>query len=368
MKTKAVLISVSTVICMLIYGYSAIEIDTGSTFGVEVNLSKPVSIVWPCEIAIVGDNGEKGLRIGPKVGRGWRGEAGGQAGYRFFVPIDGKYRIWAYCLWFDECANAIFTQVDELDRAIVGNDPIYNKWHWVRGFDVNLKKGTHSLLLSNHSDHIAVQKILLANSGSKGPTEGGLIFSDIFYDGFDGCDQGNFTNWSIISGTWHVQNPDSQTCLIENVLIGRSEKKSFIIYKEEDNWSSYSLDLAVKTIPSDLAESAFGICFGLKNHQNYYQLKIKANGNANKAKITILQKTASETVNLFQFSHNWNQNVWHQVQIRLNQNNIEIRIDDFEPRKILIESQITGGIGLLLEGKTTAYFDDIHVRKIIGEN
>jgi len=43
---------------------------------IEINADKPLAIDWPFEIAVVGDEGEKGLRIGPNIGRGWCGEAG----------------------------------------------------------------------------------------------------------------------------------------------------------------------------------------------------------------------------------------------------------------------------------------------------
>ena len=42
----------------------------------------------------------------------------------------------------------------------IGGGEIYNQWHWVRGFEVYLEKGTHTLVLSNHSDHICVQTVL----------------------------------------------------------------------------------------------------------------------------------------------------------------------------------------------------------------
>ena len=30
-------------------------------------------------------------------------------------------------MWFDECANAVFAKIDDLDKAILGNDPLYNQ-------------------------------------------------------------------------------------------------------------------------------------------------------------------------------------------------------------------------------------------------
>jgi hypothetical protein len=362
-KLKPSFLVMVALLCIATYGYFAVKIN-GPAFGISIDLSKPISIVWPCEISVVGDNGEKGLRIAPKVGRGWRGEAGGQASYKFFIPENGKYHIWAYCLWYDECANAIFAQINDLDKAIVGNDPIYKKWHWVRGFDIKLKKGTHSLVLSNHSDHIALQKIIFTGATSLRPQEAGIVFSDIFYDGFDGCDQGNFPRWRQIYGTWHAVNPDSQTCLIENALIGESEDEAFIVY-ENDNWDNYCLDLSVKLLPSDSEDCSVGICFGIEDPNNLYMLKIKPIQTDNKAKMTILRKQLHKSINLSEFKLPFRLNRWQQVQIGLDTKWIEVRISESNPVKTGIDEKITGGVGFLLEGKITAYFDNIHVRQII---
>lgn len=361
MRIKKFIILPFIFACVIIYSYSAIHTNNGQAFSISIDLGMPLSIVWPFEVAVVGDNGEKGSRIGPKIGRGWCGEAGGEASYKFYVPEDGKYHIWAYCLWFDECANAVFAQIDDLDKAVVGNDPIYNKWHWVRGFDVNLKKGTHTLVLSNHSDHISLQKILFTNSTSIVPEQCSLVFSDIFYDGFDGCDQGNFTSWEVVRGEWVVQNPTDQMCFIENALIGKSEGSSFIIYKS-DVWSDYSLNMAVKSIPSEDAEAAIGICFGVKENC-YHQLILRPIEGTDKAKVEICRKTYRETQVLANFEVPWQIDIWHQVEINLTENNISVKVDNTKPIEMPVSYKITGGIGLCLEGRITACFDDIHVRE-----
>lgn len=365
MLNRKIILMFSIVILSIIsYGYFAVKIDSNNEFEVCIDLSKPTSIIWPCEISIVGDNGEKGLRIGPNIGRGWREEAGGEASYHFFIPEDGKYCIWAYCLWYDECANAIFAKIDDLDRAIIGNDPVYNKWHWVRGFDIKLEKGTHSLVLSNHSDHISLQKILLSTSSSVGPMETDMIFSDIFYDGFDGCDMGNFTTWQQISGDWSVMNPESQTCLIENSLIGKSNDQAFIIYKN-DQWENYSVNISAKLLESESEEQSIGICFGVKSLDDFYLLQIRPTKENPKASMAIIKKGSeglSKIISEFECPFEINKS--EQIQISLDLGKIEIKISDNDPVNIEMAEQISGGIGLLLEGETEAYFDDIHVRSI----
>ncbi len=173
-----------------------------------IDAGKPSTVEAPFEIAKAGENGELVLRIAPNVGRGWRGEAGGEATYRFEAPASGEYCIWALCLWGDECTNAVYVEIgrvsddrdapgaapttqhwekgpdwrdtcaevghvqgQQLSKAVIGNDPVYNQWHWVRGWSIRLDQGPHVLRLSNHSDGMAVARLLLTNSPATHPDD-----------------------------------------------------------------------------------------------------------------------------------------------------------------------------------------------------
>ena len=364
MLIKKLITTIFVISCIITYVYSAVDIHTGQIFSIDVDLNKPMSIVWPFEISVVGDMGEKGLRIGPKIGRGWRGEAGGKATYRFYIPEDGRYHIWIYCLWFDKCTNAVFAKIDNLDRAIIGNDNIYGKWHWVRGFAVKLQKGAHALELSNHSDHISLQKVLLINSATALPDNCSLIFSDIFYEGFDGCHIGNFASWQAVSGQWLVQMPTKQECYFENALTGKSQDISLITYKGDD-WSNYSLNVAVKTFPSEDTKAAAGICFGVIDPNQYHYIKCYAIEKNDKFKMEVGKKTYQQTQVLTTFDTPWQIDKWNKVEIDLKEQNITVKVNSKVPVEIPINYTIKGGIGLLLEGKSTAFFDDVHVRTII---
>jgi hypothetical protein len=364
MLIKKITPTLFILMCVIAYVYSAINVHTTQTFSVNVDLGKPLAIFWPMEVAIVGDMGEKGLRIGPKIGRGWRREAGGKATYRFYVPEDGRYFIWAFCLWFDKCTNAVFARIDNSKKAIIGNDNIYKQWHWVRGYAIKLKKGAHDLELSNHSDHISLQKILLINSATALPDDCGLIFSDIFYDGFDGCHIGNFTSWQPVSGEWHVQMPPKQTCFFENALIGKSQDRSFIMYGG-DEWSDYSLNVAVKSFPSRDVNAAVGVCFGVEDANYYHCLRWQAIEGTDNFKIEVSRRTYEETQALAVYEMPWQIDKWNEIEIALNQDNISVKAGDLEPIKIPTTYSVKGGIGFLLEGDMTAYFDDVHVRTVI---
>jgi hypothetical protein len=364
MLIKKYISTLFVLMCVITYVYSAVNVHTGQTFSVNVDLGKPLAIVWPMEVSIVGDTGEKGLRIGPKIGRGWRDEAGGKATYRFYVPEDGKYYIWAYCLWFDKCANAVFAKIDNMDKAILGNDNIYKQWHWVRGYAIKLKKGAHDLELSNHSDHISLQKIHLINSATTLPDDCGVIFSDIFYDGFDGCHIGNFASWQPVSGEWFVQMPPKQNCLFENALIGKSRDRSFIMYRD-DEWSDYSLNVAVKASLSGDVKASMGVCFGVEDPNNYHCLKWRPIEGTDKSETEVSKREHQETQILTAFEMSWQTDKWNKIEIGLNEGDISVKINDSEPIKTPVTYSVKGGIGFLLEGEITAYFDDIHIRTVI---
>jgi len=362
MRIKKVIGSLLIFICVIVYGYSSIDANRSKNLSINIDMGTPLEIVWPCEISIVGEGGEKGLRIGPKIGRGWRGEAGGKATYKFYIPEDGKYHIWAYCLWFDECTNATFAQIDGMDRAIVGNDPVYNKWHWVRGFDANLNKGTRTLVLSNHSDHISIQKVLLTNSTSVRPEDCGLVFSDIFYDGFDGCDQGNFGDWKIISGDWKVEHRSDKKNPLENVLVGTSQTDAFIIY-DRSNWSDYAVRLMIKANSMAAPQINANIYFGMSDLKKYYKIVFKIAKDSEKAVISAYLKDNEGTNLIGNNIINWQHGQWQQIDIYRLKNSLIVKFNDKEYLDFPATLHLSGGIGLQIEGKAEMHFDDIHIQQ-----
>ncbi len=349
--------------CVLVYGYAALDTKAGRVFSVNVDLSRPESIVWPLEIAVVGAMGEEGLRLGPNVGAGWRGKAGGEASYRFYVPEDGKYHLWAYALWFDKCTNAIFAKVDDHARAIVGNDPVFQKWHWVRAFSIWLTKGPHTLRLSNHSDNISVQNVFFINSGTVLPDDCGIIFSDVFYDGFDGCHIGNFTSWDIVCGQWAVKRPPARQGYIENALVGHSTDSAMILYRADD-WANYSLHVAVKTTAARDPRAAAGILFGLRAPDDFYLLKWRSVEGSEQVEVRLSRQMEGRTELLETVQAVCPPNVWQEIQILLQAGTIEVSLNNAGLLKQPTDAEVAGGIGLLIEGQATAYFDDVHVRTV----
>jgi len=357
------------IICLIagiiIYGTSAITIAPQQASSVSIDLGKPQTVVWPFEVSVVGDMGEKGLRIGPKIGRGWLGEAGGEASYKFYVPNDGTYYLWGYCYWYDVCANAVFVQIDAQERTILGNDPLLNVWHWVRGFSVPLSKGTHTLTLSNHSDHISLQKIQFINSSLATPSDSAFIFSELFYDDFEGCDLGNFAHWKTVTGKWNVKHPSQQNSQDTNVLTSQSQDGALIIYEGQD-WSDYAVNVAVNSHPLSASGQAIDICFGVQEPDQYYLLRILP-VEEGAAKLEILRRHRGALASIIAANGPWQIDKWHKIEVAHDNSSLIASIDGREVINTETEQEISGGIGFGLQAGAYASFDNIHVR-LISDN
>ena len=343
--------------------YAGIRVRPHDLGRVWIDASRPRDIHAPFDVVPIGPDGQRGLWIGPGVGRGWRNEAGGDATYHFEAPCDGTYHIWAYCLWHDECTNAIYVQIDDADKAILGNDPVFNQWHWTRGFSLYLKRGPHRLVLSNHSDNIAVLQLYLTNSPSDHPDRNAPSFVELFYEGFDGCDDGNFIAWKRHAGQWTVKHPDDVADLSKKILIGQSRDEAMITFTSQD-WRQYVMNVSVKTVSMDGPGASAAICFGLYAPDSFYALQWSDQPGADKTTLTLLRRKGTAQDRLGEFPTPWAQGAWHDVEIRLEADSVVVKVDGVRRGQAVLSDPVHGGIGLLLVGKVEAHFDDIHVRML----
>ena len=352
-------------LCLLAcYLSSAVHIEPRDNFRIDIDLADPLRIISPMEVSYVGDLGEKGLRIPPKAGQGWRGKVGGEASYAFYAPDSGAYTLWAYCLWNDHCTNAVFAQFDDMPKAIVGNNPTYKQWHWVRAFRHKLKRGTHTLRLSNHSDHIALQRITLTRSPTATPDSNGLAFSDFFYDGFDGCDQGNFGTWKTIKGQWNVRDLEEKICFVGNALQGETENGDAFITIGKSDWSRYAVNGVFKMASTLPQEASVGVCVGVEGSDTYYAIVWHHDDTKRSAKLRVVQHTPQTEKQIHEADCIWPSERWHPFEIIVTAHMLTISRENQAPTEVSVNGPVRGGIGFVIGGNLSAYFDDIHVRSL----
>ncbi len=94
----------------------------------------------------------------------------GNALYKFRVPRDGVYRLWARTFWHDSCGNSFFVIVDGKDKSWIGEDGTYQRWHWVKGKLYRLSAGVHTIKFQNREDGARLDQFLFTNNLRYTPT------------------------------------------------------------------------------------------------------------------------------------------------------------------------------------------------------
>ena len=326
---------------------------------VSIAANRPVSVTIPFEVVPIGPNGERGLWIGPALGAEQTERAEGTASYRVHVPADGSYMVWGYCRWMGGGFDSIGIAIDDTDAITIGGDGVFKKWHWVRAGPVRLKEGEHTIKLISRCENVGVRRLLLTNSPQLQPAEYGVAVSDIFYDDFDGCADGNFDLWRQCSGRWKVKHLDSQEHPAKRTLIGVSHDESLLRLSE--NWRNYVLNVSCRLVSARGDNSMTGICFGMRTLE-YWRLQWREIPGKNIAVMELIRRRSGQAVLLERFEVPWAPGIWHDVQIGLAPGGVEIRVDNGEEKVIAVEGEIVGGIGLWLSGDTEAHFDDVQVR------
>lgn len=83
------------------------------------------------------------------------------AAYDLFIPRADAYRIWVRAWWPDGCSNSVAIQVNDKDPVLAGNDGTYLKWHWIRGPELSLEAGRHTLRLLPREPNVRIDRILV---------------------------------------------------------------------------------------------------------------------------------------------------------------------------------------------------------------
>ncbi len=321
---------------------------------------QPVSIVEPMRVDVLNDAGDRGLRIPDGVGRGWRREAAGSAAYTCHVPADGSYTLWAYCLWGGPCTNAVYARIDRAPNVILGNDPHYGLWHWVRGTSWPLTRGTHTLTLSNHSDGIAIQRFLLLSDPTDRPDDGAASY-DLFYDGFDGCDGGNIEVWALADKRWQVVRSPGETDPARRVLAGEAPTigAPIVAAVGQADWANYSLNLRVRAA----APGRIAIGLNYSDWDNCVLVEWCSRGpGSSSARVRVNRRTGGRSVLLAEDESSLELGRWQEVSLAVDRGQLRVRLDAAMVAQAPFDGPIAGRLALVLAEGASACFDDLHVQ------
>jgi len=134
----------------------------------------------------------------------------GRARLSLSVPRPGRYRAWVRARWRDGCSNSISLQVGTSPRLGVGNDDVYDAWHWVQAGEYKLAAGAHPVLVLEREDGVAVDQILFSPDPAfspAGPVLAGKMGPGVrrFGDNFARSPGHGLGAWDILSGKWQIE-------------------------------------------------------------------------------------------------------------------------------------------------------------------
>ena len=336
-----------------------------------IPLDQPIDVEPPMQVDVVTPDGTRGLRIPPNVGRGWAGEAGGKAAYRFHIPQTARYTPWMYCLWQDPCSNAVFVRFNDTDPFILGNDPVYHEWHWVRGPAFELIRGTHTLTLANHSDHIALGRMMLLSDPADRPDGLADAIYDLFYDGFDGCDGGHIAMWRLDTPGWELAQPLGEDRYDVRVLHGQGPQTGpasthgpYVVVGDA-HWRNIALTVSTKVRRA----GPFAFCFDFEGPHAHLAVRWQP-GTSDKAAdaVEVWRVTPDAEHLLGRTAVSIAPDRWHELAVLTDNSHLALKVDGRMIGPIAVSAPLNGPIALHVGPGADIWFDDVHVRRRANES
>jgi hypothetical protein len=133
----------------------------------------------------------------------------GRAEYPLQVSSPGVYAAWVRARWDNACANSVLLHVNGGNGFTVGEDDVFNMWHWIRAGRYTLTSGVSRIALAGREDGIAVDEILFTPSASFVPTASSLSAATVpdlrrAADNFDRSPGHGLEPWQVVSGLWDI--------------------------------------------------------------------------------------------------------------------------------------------------------------------
>jgi hypothetical protein len=187
----------------------------------------------------------------------------GTAKYRVSAKKEGKYYFWGKCYWNDACSNQFRIQHNNT-RYSLGDDPVYGKWHWVKGPAMYLKQGVNEFFLLSHDENARMDEILLTMDPEYVPFDKSreVYFLDFEDSSVNKLKTGNEDNWRLVNdstssvcvlvspkGNREIALLDKTSCkddFIFQVAARRMEPQSELLviidYINDNNYRFISMD------------------------------------------------------------------------------------------------------------------------------
>ncbi len=134
----------------------------------------------------------------------------GRATLSFATAKPGDCTLWVRALWRDSCSNSLALSLDDSPDRTVGQNAVYNTWHWVAAGRYTLPAGEHTLTVKEREDGIAVSQLLLCTDPDfvpRGPIRRSRQAPGIrrFADQFSRSPGHGSEDWTFRGGEWDIE-------------------------------------------------------------------------------------------------------------------------------------------------------------------
>ncbi len=290
------------------------------------------------------------------AGQGWRGKGGGEISYRIETRNAGDYHIWARTLWKDGCTNAVFLSANGGSKVVLGNDAIFGQWHWTKAVPLQLEKGVNVLKLSNHSDGIAIDKLVVTDNPLYLPDGLGEGITQ-FSDGFAGCDVDNTGSWNFDAGIWRVvpgvgdSESGANDCLAQWDPGGGVARGGYRVWKDYEGSAKMMLT----------APGTAGFAFFDMGTESRYQMNLEIA--EDRAKIQLIRVVDGKRWVIAEASDaSCSLDRWYELGYRFELGNGVALLDGEPLFKFDLLGEREGGIALVTEKTGGVYFDSVEVK------
>jgi hypothetical protein len=322
-----------------------------------IEACRPLSVRQPLEVAGIGEHGEKGLccSLGGTVAME---DEGGDAVYRFYVPATGRYRLWGYCCWLETEGDGFVADIGGI-RSVIHRTASTPQWQWLPFAEAQLLAGVATMTLTAEGGGFAIRRMFLCNNLDRKPTESLIEPIDIFFDDFDGCQEGEFDSWSRVSGQWSVHRRQDDKRPASKVLVGKSSSEA-IISVGSPNWRGYSFMLDCRAVSaSGLASTA--VRFYCDQEGNGLVLRWTPEGTDGQVRMELLREEPAGIRTIDCFAATWATSRWSELSVEASEGTLRVGVDSRPIRTIKTGDLGSGGIGLWLSGDVEVMFDNVQI-------